>query len=355
MVYDFTPLLEAQLWNNSGRDYVTALVIVLIGIIIIKAFKRVILLRLRNIAKKTGSDADDIIVMMLDTVHWPLYFFVSVYLGLRVLDLPDVVGQVYRYLLIISITFYLVRILQVVIEYATQKIVARKESEERAHEANIVRKISGLAKGVLWIIAGLMVMSTFGYDMSALMAGIGIGGIAIAFALQNILGDVFSSVSIYLDKPFRVGDFIIIGKDLGVVRKIGIKSTRIQALRGEELVVSNRELTSTRVQNFKQMKKRRIPFEFGVVYDTPNVKLKQVLEIVADVIGKTDHADLDRVHFREFGDFSLIFEIVYYLDSSDYNEYMNAQQQINFGIKEAFEKQKIEFAYPTQTVMLNKH
>ena len=354
MTYDFDYILNAQFLNNSGEAYLTALGIVILGVIIIKVFKSSILLRFRAISGKTRTDADDLIVTMLFAIHWPLYFLVSVHLALRVLELPEIVGQVSRFLLIIGVAFYLVKIGQGIIEYGTGKIVARKEEEKRAHEANIIRKMGGLIKVVLWLVAGLMVISTLGYDVSALMAGIGIGGIAIAFALQNILSDVFSSISIYLDKPFRVGDFIIIGKDLGVVKKIGIKSTRIQALRGEELIVSNRELTSTRVQNFKQMEKRRIPFEFRVVYDTTNAKLKKVLEIVADVIGKTEHADIDRVHFREFGDSSLIFEVVYYLDSSDYTEYMNAQQQINFGIKEAFEKEKIEFAYPTQTIMLNK-
>ena len=354
MAYDFTPILNAQFWNNSGREYVIALAVVIIGPLAIKLFKTFVISRLRSISKRTSGDADDMMVMLLETIHWPLYFTASAYVGLQLLDMPGIVSQAFRFLLLISVAFYLVKIAQGIIEYGARRVILRKEKENKAGEARSIRTLSSIARGVLWAVAGLMVLSGLGYDVSALIAGLGIGGLAIAFALQNILGDIFSSVSIYFDKPFRVGDFIIIGKDLGTVKKIGVKSTRIQALRGEEIVVSNRELTSIRVQNFKQMEKRRVPFEFGVVYDTTNAKLKKALEIVGSVITKTEHADLDRVHFREFGNFSLVFEVVYYLDSSDYTEYMDAQQQINLGLKEGFEKEKIEFAYPTQTIMLNK-
>ena len=186
------------------------------------------------------------------------------------------------------------------------------------------------------------------------MAGLGIGGIAIAFALQNILSDIFASFSIYFDKPFKVDDFIIIGDDKGVVKKIGIKSTRIQTLQGEELVISNKELTESRVHNYKKMERRRIVFVFGVTYETPTEKVKKIPSIIKDIIEKTELADIDRVHFKEFADFSLNFEVVYYLKTSDYAEYMDTQQEINLAMKEHFEKEQIEFAYPTQTVFVHK-
>ena len=199
-----------------------------------------------------------------------------------------------------------------------------------------------------------MVLSNLGYNVTTLVAGLGIGGLAIAFALQKVLEDIFSSVSIYFDKPFEIGDFIIVGEQMGVVKKIGIKSTRIQALQGEEIVISNRELTSVRIQNFKRMEKRRVAFSFGVLYSTSNAKLKKAIEMVKKIVEKAEHADLDRVHFKAFGSSSLDFEVVYYLKSRDYNVYMDTQQEINFAIKEAFEKEKIEFAYPTQTIHLAK-
>ena len=184
--------------------------------------------------------------------------------------------------------------------------------------------------------------------------GMGVAGIAIAFALQNVLSDVFSAFSIYFDRPFEIGDFIIVGEYAGIVTKIGMKSTRVKLLQGEELVLSNRELTSASVRNFKKMKKRRIMFHFGVTYDIPLKKLKKIPEMVKKIIDGVELADADRVHFREYGDFSLNFEVVYYMKIGDYVRYMDTQQEINFAIKEAFEKEGIEMAFPTQTIFLNK-
>ena len=177
---------------------------------------------------------------------------------------------------------------------------------------------------------------------------------AIALAVQNILGDMFSSFSIYFDRPFEVGDFIIVGDHMGVVKKIGLKTTRIQALQGEEIVISNAELTSTRIRNFKKMQKRRIVFTVGVTYDTPKEKLEKIPSIVATIMAKVENADLDRVHFKEFADSSLNYEIVFYALTGDFGKYMDSRQAINLGLIEAFGKEGIEFAFPTQTVHLAK-
>ncbi len=190
--------------------------------------------------------------------------------------------------------------------------------------------------------------------MSGVVVGLGVGGIAIALAVQNTLSDVFSAFSIYFDRPFEIGDFVVIGDQSGTVTNIGMKSTRIRLLQGEELVISNKELTSTQVRNFKKLEKRRINFKLGVTYDTPLEKLKKIPDIVRQIIEAQEFADLDRVHFYEFGDFSLKFEIIYYVLVADYNKYMDIQQAINFAIKGAFEKEGIEMAFPTQTIFLNK-
>jgi small-conductance mechanosensitive channel len=234
------------------------------------------------------------------------------------------------------------------------KIIQKRKKEEDTFDPSILGVLSKIIKGVLWGIAIIIVLSNFGYDVTALAAGLGIGGIAIAFALQSVLGDIFASFSIHFDKPFRVGDFIIIGSDLGTVQHIGIKTTRLKTLQGQELIVSNRELTETRVNNYKQMEKRRIVFGFGVEYDTPLKKLKKIPNMVKEILDKIKIAELNRVHFKEFGDFSLNFEVVYYVNVSDYNVYMDTQQEINFKLKEIFEKENIVFAFPTQTIFVNK-
>jgi small-conductance mechanosensitive channel len=151
-----------------------------------------------------------------------------------------------------------------------------------------------------------------------------------------------------------LGDFIIIGEYLGTVEYIGIKTTRIRSLSGEQLVFSNTDLTDSRVRNYKRMAKRRVSFRFGVTYQTPLDKLKEIPKIVENIIKNIDDTIFDRTHFVSYGDFSLIFEVVYYILGSDYNKYMDIQQKINLGIKEEFEKLNVEFAYPTQTIYLNK-
>ena len=209
-------------------------------------------------------------------------------------------------------------------------------------------------KAILWVVAVVLVLSNLGYNVSTLIAGLGIGGIAIAFALQNILGDLFASFAIYFDKPFQVGDYIIVDDDAGTVKHIGIKSTRIQSRQGEELIISNKELTEARVHNYKKMEKRRIVFTFGVIYETPTQKLKKIPNIIKEIVGKTETAEIDRVFFKEFGEFGLNFEIVYFLKSSDYALFVETQPKINLAIKDSFEKEGIEMAYPTQTVFVKK-
>ncbi|MFW6282847.1 MAG: mechanosensitive ion channel family protein, partial [Minisyncoccales bacterium] len=193
-----------------------------------------------------------------------------------------------------------------------------------------------------------------GYNLSTLVAGLGVGGVAIAFALQNILGDFFAAFSIYFDKPCETGDYMTVGDEGGTVEKIGIKSTRIKTLRGEELVVSNKNLTDMKIHNFKKMKTRRITFSIGVTYDTSTEKLRKAKEIIKDVLVKVKKIELDQVNFVNFGDFSLDFEIAYYVQSKEFTFYKKKQEEINLKIKEEFEKKGIEMAYPTQTILINK-
>ena len=198
---------------------------------------------------------------------------------------------------------------------------------------------------MLWVL---------GVDLSGVVVGLGVGGIAIALALQNTLSDVFSAFSIYFDKPFEIGDFVIVGDHSGTVTNIGVKSTRIKLLQGEELVVSNKELTSTKVRNFRKLERRRITFTIGVTYNTPLSKLKKIPQIISKIIQDTELAELDRVHFTEFGDYSLKFLVIYYVKVSDYGKYMETQEAINFAIKEAFEEEAIEMAFQTHNIYFNK-
>lgn len=214
--------------------------------------------------------------------------------------------------------------------------------------------LSNAFKIVLWVGAVVLLLSNLGYNVTSIIAGLGIGGIAVALALQNILSDIFSSISIYFDKPFKVGDFVTINGYSGTIKRIGIKSTRIQALQGEEVVMSNNELTQARIQNFGSMDRKRVVLPLGVIYQTTHQQLKKIPSILKKIIDEQDGATFDRSNFESYGDSSLNFETVYYIESSDYAHYMNIQEGVNLKIFEEFEKEKIYFAYPTQTLFLDK-
>jgi len=173
-------------------------------------------------------------------------------------------------------------------------------------------------------------------------------GSAVALAVQNILGDLFASFSIVLDRPFVMGDFIIVGEHLGTVEHIGLKTTRLRSLSGEQLVFSNTDLLGSRIRNYKRMAERRVVFSLGVLYQTSPEQLEKIPQMIRDIVEAQTPVRFDRAHFKEYGASSLNFEIVYYVLSSDYALYMDIQQRINYQLKSRLDANGIEFAYPTQ-------
>lgn len=209
-----------------------------------------------------------------------------------------------------------------------------------------------LVRAAIWSIILLLVLDNLGVDVTALVAGLGIGGVAIALASQNILGDLFASLSITFDRPFVIGDFLVVDDVMGSVEYIGVKSTRLRSLSGEQVVMSNADLLKSRVRNYGRMQERRVVFTLNVTYDTPLALLRRIPELIEEIIRAQDGTRFDRSHFSQHGAASLDFETVYYVLSADYNRYMDLQQAINLAIHERFTQLGIEFAYPTQTLYL---
>jgi small-conductance mechanosensitive channel len=348
----FQKLIGWQVAGNTGKDYLLALAVFVGSFVVLKIFINTILKGLKKAAEKTKTDFDDVLIEIVDSFRISFYLFAAIFLSIRFLTLSDIAIEFIDSIFFLIIVYQVVKVLQIIISYSTQKILNLREEDAKDEAA--IRNISLILKFALWILAFLIVISNWGVNISSLVAGLGIGGVALAFALQHILEDIFSSFSIFIDKPFHIGDYIVIGDDRGIVEKIGIKTTRIRTLQGQELVVPNKELTNTRVNNYKKMEKRRVLFTLGVCYETPLEKLKKINSIIEEIIEKTEGAETDRIHFKEYGDFSLNFEMVYYVTSRDYNFYMDVQQAINLAIYEAFEIQGIEFAYPTQTLFVKK-
>lgn len=343
--------LSYSLWGNSVMDYILAVVVFGLAVVIFRIIKYEILKRLRKVADRTQAEVDDLLVKVVDKIGWPFYVFFAIATALNFIQVPNVVNVFFTYATPIVVVFLIVRSIQQFVDYGIRKLAKEKQQET---ETSVVNVLGRILRGALWAIAFVYIISLFGYDITTVVASFGVLGIVLAFGLQHILGDIFASFSIFFDKPFEVGDFIIVGDNLGVVKKVGIKSTRVQSLWGQEVVIPNKELTSTRINNYKKMERRRVQFNFGVVYDTPSEKLEKILKITEEIVDKIELAELDRIHFKEYGDYSLNFEVVYYINSPDYNLYMDIQQEINFALKKQFEKERITFAYPTQTVLINE-
>jgi len=335
----------------------------------------------QRFAKKTKTKLDDEI---LKNVKRPIYVLVIV-LGilfflqnLSILDpyfhmtevtsVTEIVNgvevqkEVVKDLFDLSEVFLLIEILLIayIFTRVTNVLFAwYAERQEKKHKTSqhILYVFRAIFNGIVYLVAFFVFMALAGIDLTGLAIGGAATAIVIGFALQHVLSDFFSAFSIYFDKPFEIGDYIVVGEYSGTVKKIGMKSTRVQLLQGEELVLSNQELTSAAIRNFKKMRKRRISFSFGVTYDTPNAKLKKIPDLIKKIINpeKLEYVEkLDRVHFSEFGDFALTFDIVYYMKTQDYVKYKDTQQAINFAIREVFEKEGIEMAFPTQTIYLEK-
>ena len=301
-------------------------------------------------AAKTQTHLDDEILRNVRAPIFLLAILFGLYYGLagfaslqnysQEFTLAFTIGQ------ILVITFIITRVTNVLISWYAEQSVKRGRNVSN-HILFILKKVLQI---IVYVFAFLIILAVFNIDLSGVVVGLGVGGIAIALALQNILSDAISAFSLYFDRPFEIGDFIVVGDYAGTVKKIGLKSTRIQLLQGEELVISNKELTSESVRNFKKMKKRRIVFMVQVSCNTPIEKLKKIPEIIAEIIKKLKRTQLGTVHFKQFGDFSFDFDVVYYVRTGDYNEYLDIQQRMNFEILEEFEKEKIEMPYPTQKI-----
>jgi small-conductance mechanosensitive channel len=275
----------------------------------------------------------------------------AIYAGTFLLDLPTSINHLVFYAfvvaLFIQVAFWADRIVSAAIAW---RLAPRKT---KAAMRNALSLIQFIARVGVWSLSLLLILENLGFDVTALVAGLGIGGIAIALAAQNVLGDLFSSLAIVLDRPFEVGDFIVTGDQSGTVEKIGVKTTRLRSLSGEQLICANSDLINSRIHNYKRMAERRVLFSFGTTYDTPAEKLERIPELVKEIIEGQDLTRFDRAHLQGFGDSALNFEIVYFVLSADYNTYMDVQQAIILELFRGFEREGIAFAYPTRTIYMS--
>ena len=338
-----------QMESEIVTSIIIFLVSITIGWIAYSLFKRYIV----NWAKGTKTKIDDEILQNIRAPILLLAFLLGLHYALQPISFlgsyVETISQLFTVAQIIVTTFIIVRVFNILVSWFGERAKGQKRMSE--HILSILKQV---IRAVVYSFALFAILAVFNVDLSGIVVGLGVGGIAIALALQNILSDAFSAFLIYFDRPFEIGDFIVVGEYSGNVKKIGIRSTRIKLLQGEELVVSNRELTTTDIRNFKKLRKRRVVFKFGVAVDTSSEKLEKIPQIIKEIISEIKLAEFGRAHFSEFGAFTLNFEVVYYVKTPDYDKFMDIKQAINLGLVKSFERENIVMPYPTQSVVLEK-
>ena len=348
---NFKKLFEQDAPDNLIVKISLSLLIIVIGLIFVFVFKKIY----KTVIKKEEEKKSTLFQFLdnaIDKTIIPIIYILVFYIALNNLDLPAKVNKYIQVLIVIVATFFGLKFFVNLISFFIEIYFINKEND-----ISKIKNLQGVLiifKVLIWGLGFILILDNLGYKVSTILAGLGIGGIAVALAAQTIFKDLFSYFIIVFDKPFAVGDFIIVGDLMGTVETIGLKTTRIRSISGEELIFSNSDLTDSRVKNFKRMYNRRVVFSIGVTYDTSLENLKKIPGIIKNIIESIKDTKFDRAHFFKYGDSALIYEVVYFVMGSDYNKYMDIQQEINLKIKEEFDKLKIEFAFPTQTVYVHK-
>jgi small-conductance mechanosensitive channel len=344
--------LDWTFYGNTLSLWTFALLVTMMLTIVLRLSQRLIIRQLTAVAEKTTTAIDDYAVDIVKQTHFLFWLILSLYIGSLVLALPEQVTRQLWQVVVIALFVQTAIWGNGLISGWVTRNERRTMAEDSGRAMGIVA-LGFIAKLVLWLVILLLILDNLGVEITALIAGLGIGGIAIGLPIQNILGDLFASLSIVLDKPFEVGDFIIVDTYVGTVERVGLKTTRVRSVNGEQLVFSNGDLLQSRIQNYKRMAERRIIFSVGVVYGTPPEKLTAIPVMVQEIVEGQEQTRFDRAHFKAFGDFALNFEVVYYVLDQDYKLCMDIQQAINLALYRRFQEAGIEFAFPTQTLHLD--
>ncbi len=337
-------------FENSLKDIIIAVSVMLGGIIVVFIFNKVILRAVSRKAAKTDTQWDDLLVRVLDKYASLVFYYTSIYIGFEFLKVDShfklFLGKGFVILIVYAIIRAFSDMIDVIFtDKGTPQLLQNKISRFNG--------IKSLFKILIWIVALIFLLDNLGFQINTIITGLGIGGIAVALAAQAILSDLFSFVAINLDRPFDVGDFIAIDNFMGTVEHIGIKTTRVRSIQGEELIISNKDLTSSVLRNYKKITKRRVVHKLGVDYNTDPAVLKIIPDEIKKIVSLCDNVQFDRAHFTSFGVYSLEFELVYFILSDDYYLFMDRQQSINLEILDTFSKKGIKFAYPTQVLYIN--
>ncbi|MBN1531456.1 MAG: mechanosensitive ion channel family protein [Spirochaetes bacterium] len=348
-------VLDLTVLGNTVGRYCIAAAAGIAGIALVKVFQVILLRRLRKWAAKNQRIIDPRLVRGFEKAIIPFLYAASLYYSaVSFLTMSERVARWAFTAFIALSTILAVRLASSLIRLAVERYWERKYPDEAEGERRSIRGVSSLINLLVWSVGAIFLLDNLGFRISAVVAGLGIGGIAVALAGQTILGDLFNYFVILFDQPFQVGDFIVVDGKMGIVDRIGIKTTRIHSLSGEQIVLSNTDLTGSRIHNYRKMEKRRVEFSFGVLYRTPPEVLERIPGVIREIIEAIPVAEFDRAHFHAFGDSSLDFRVVYFVGSPEYTVYMDTQQTINLALMRSFRDMGVDFAYPTRTIYMEK-
>ena len=344
-------ILEWQFYHNTLRAWAVAGVVFVVIATVLIILRTLLARRLAKIAQRTATTADDAIVDLLRRTRYFFILTAAVAGGKLFLDLPERAHDIGRVLGTIALILQIAIWGNGLITFWFRNYAERKAESDISSRTTIAA-FSFVARAILWIMLALVALNRLGFDVTALITGLGVGGIAIALAVQNVLGDLFAALAIVLDKPFVVGDAISVDTFTGTVEHVGLKTTRLRSVNGEQLIFSNADLLKSRIKNFRRMQERRVLFVIGVTYDTPPDVVERLPSMLREAVEAQEGVRFDRSHFVSYGDSALNFETVYFVLTADYARYADINQAVNLAIYRKFASEKISFAYPTRTVIL---
>jgi small-conductance mechanosensitive channel len=335
------------LWNTAGR-WSLAILAFLVTFTLLPIAKSFIEVKRRRWIE-AGIEmppAVELLARLVHRTHKLFLWVLAVFLACSLLSLPLGFRRAVEIAFIVTFWGQVGLWAMEAVEFALERRGAR-DGVADARQSGSLQIILFVAGLIVWTLAFLLALDNLGVEIAPLLAGLGIGGIAVALAVQTVLGDLLASMSIALDKPFAIGDFLMIDAFMGTVEHIGVKSTRLRSLSGEQIVMSNADLLRSRVRNFGRMRERRVAMTLGVTYDTKREALRAIPAAMRDIVNAQSQTRFDRCHFLSYGVSALQFELVFFVTNPDYNAYADIQQSINLAILDCFDAMGVEFAFPT--------
>ncbi|MGE5497723.1 MAG: mechanosensitive ion channel family protein [Syntrophothermus sp.] len=343
MIWSF---FNKEYFGNSVSEYLASFGVFLLLNSLIYVVKRIILKRYLRRTQKNQTRLGGFIVLQINRIVIPVLYLISLYFSLNLLKISAPLKRDIDSAGIVLFTFFTIRFALLIINYSIRYFLGGRQEQSADHIS--YKGMSTFIAILVWGLGVVFLLDNLGFKISAVIAGLGIGGIAVALAAQAVLGDFFSYFVIFFDRPFQIGDFITVDDKAGTIDKIGIKTTRLTSISGEQIIFPNSNLTNSRVHNYKLMQKRRILFNFSIEYGTSVSTLKRIPELVRSAVQTAGDTTFDRAHLQSFGESGFRFEVVYYVNTPEYNKYMDINQRINIGILEEFQKLDVRFAYPAR-------